>query len=675
MSETTFGLPDFAAITPEGSAAQIREAIAAHTAVIATIAAQDEPPTVANTLLPFEHDTIALCQPAQIAWTFIESVGGPQWDEVDTQITPLLASNEDDVYLNASLFHRFEVLASQELDPQTAWCLSEHLKDFRAHGAHLAAAQQARLRELSSRMAELSSMIGQMIVRAGQNGAVPLTDEDVAGLDASELAGLAANAAANPERAGGAPYLLNLTLPSQQLLSSSFTNPAVRKHIFEASIARGDGHDPATDPRALITELVRLRAEQADLMGFPNYAELIASQSTAGSSSAVDELLGAMVAPTQKNVEREATQLAEFYGHAPFTRSDWLFAQESLRASRFSMDNSELSSYLELTNVVENGVFFAANRLYGLDFVARPDVAGYAPDVRVWEVREEDGRPLGLFLGDYYAREGKRGGAWMHDLSLRSAHGSEFAVVLNNLNVTKPREGEPTLLTWDQVSTCFHEFGHALHAFLTDVQWPSTAGTNVPRDFVEYPSQVNEMWAVHPQVLDHYALHWQTGDPMPVRLRTALSESEGFAEGFNTSEILQAVLLDQAWHRIGAAGDVPAPGSVATFEEETLRRAGIYSQWIPPRYRSGYFNHIFSSGYAAGYYSYLWSEALDADTVDWFNTEGSRGADGGLNREAGQKMRECVLSRGNSRDPLEGFEELRGRSVDTRALLRRRRLI
>lgn len=678
MTAETFGLPDFSAVTPQGSAAKLREELAKHRAFIEEIASLDAPATVENTLIPFEQGDRALQATAEVTWTFIESVGGPEWEKVDTEITPLMASHEDDIYLDSRMFARFEELSTQQLDPQTAWAVSEHLKEFRAHGAHLRPESQARLRDISARMAELTTSIGQMIVRAGTAGAVPLTEAETAGLTASERAGLAENAAANADRALGASYLLNLTLPSQQLLSSSFEDPQVRQRILDASISRGDGHDPDSDPRELIVELVRLRAEQAELLGFANYAEYVAAQSTAGSSHAVDGLLSSMVPATAANLEREAGELEDFYTHSQggnaFVPADWLYAQEALRASRFDLDNAELSSYLELSHVVEDGVFYAANRLYGLQFVARPDLAGYTPDVRVWEVREDDGTPLGLFLGDYYAREGKRGGAWMHSLSLPSEYGEDYAIILNNLNVTKPAAGEPTLLTWDQVNTCFHEFGHALHAFLSNVRWPSASGTNVPRDFVEFPSQVNEMWAAHPEVLDHYGRHWSTGEPMPERLRKALHASEGFAEGFNTSEILQAVLLDQAWHKLTVSDEFPAASEVESFEVRALTEAGVFSQWIPPRYRTGYFNHIFASGYAAGYYSYLWSEALDADTVDWFETEGAREGDGGLNRAAGQRMRECILSRGNSRNPLDGFEELRGRSVDTAALLRRRKL-
>ncbi|MGO1592580.1 M3 family metallopeptidase [Ancrocorticia sp.] len=679
MTAETYGLPEFSTMSPEACAAEIREAVARHAGVMERIGSEAAPSTIANTLVPFEQAQIALEQPVHLAWTFIQSVGGGQWEQVETEITPLLAAHNNDVYLDRRLYRRFEDLAAQRIDAETAWTVSEHLKVFRAHGAQLPPESQNRLRKLNAELAELSSSIGQRIVRAGQSGALALTEEETAGLSPAQRTGLAANAAANPERAQGCPYLLSLTLPTQQGLASSLTNPSVRQRIFAASLTRGDGHDEATDTRELIAQVVKLRAELAELLGYANYAEYVAAQSTAGSTQAIDTLLDSMVEPTQRNVEREACELEDFYsrsaqGNAPFLPADWTFAQEALRASRFNMDNSELSSYLELTNVVENGVFYAATKLYGLQFTSRPDLRGYTEDVRVWEVQEEDGTPLGLFLGDYYAREGKRGGAWMHSLSMRATNGSDYAIILNNLNLTKPGEGEPTLLTWDQVTTCFHEFGHALHAFLTDVQWPSAAGTNVPRDFVEFPSQVNEMWATNPDVLDHYALHWETGEPLPARLREALSESEGFAEGFNTSEILQAVLLDQAWHRMAMADEFPEAEGITAFEMAALERAGVASAWIPPRYRTSYFNHIFSSGYAAGYYSYLWSEALDADTVDWFTSAGAKGQDGGLNREAGERMRSCILSRGNSRNPMDGFEELRGRSVDTGALLRRRRL-
>ncbi len=681
MTIQNYGLPDFASVRPDTISHIVRQLIDEHRTLLDTVGDSAEPATVENTLVPLETGDAELSRQIRVMWTYASSVGGEEWDRVESEVVPLLTAHEDSIYMDPRLYSRLEELSSQENDPETAWVLSEHLKNFRARGVHLDSESRGRLQQINARMADLKTQIGQLIVQANGEAALPLTEDDVVGLTDSQKAGLAGDAAANPEIAQGAPYLLTMVLPTQQPIAASLTKANVRERVLDASIHRADGHDGSADTRPLILELVKLRAEQAHILGFETFAEYVASRGTAGSSRAVFELLDSMVVPTATNAEKEASDLAEHYqkhlarSDEEFGPADWTYTQEHLRQAAFSLDGSELSKYLELGNVIEKGVFFAATRLYGLQFVPRDDLAGYAAGVKIWEVREEDGSLIGLFLGDYYARSGKRGGAWMHELLIRSERGDDYTIICNNLNVTKPAEGVPTLLTWDEVRTCFHEFGHALHGFLSATRWPSAAGTNVPRDFVEFPSQVNEMWASHPEVLDNYARHFDTGEAMPDQLRDALSASEGFAEGFATSEILQAVLLDQAWHRLGVDEVPSSVDDVAAFESEALTRAGIASPWIPPRYRTTYFDHIFSSDYSAGYYSYLWSEALDADVVDWFRTEGACDDDGGLNRTAGEAMRRSILSRGNSRNPVESFEELRGRSVDTAALLRRRRLV
>lgn len=681
MTIQNYGLPDFASVRPDTISHIVRQLIDEHRTLLDTVGDSAEPATVENTLVPLETGDAELSRQIRVMWTYASSVGGEEWDRVESELVPLLTAHEDSIYMDPRLYSRLEELSSQENDPETAWVLSEHLKNFRARGVHLDSESRGRLQQINARMADLKTQIGQLIVQANGEAALPLTEDDVVGLTDSQKAGLAGDAAANPEIAQGAPYLLTMVLPTQQPIAASLTKANVRERVLDASIHRADGHDGSADTRPLILELVKLRAEQAHILGFETFAEYVASRGTAGSSRAVFELLDSMVVPTATNAEKEASDLAEHYqkhlarSDEEFGPADWTYTQEHLRQAAFSLDGSELSRYLELGNVIEKGVFFAATRLYGLQFVPRDDLAGYAAGVKIWEVREEDGSLIGLFLGDYYARSGKRGGAWMHELLIRSERGDDYTIICNNLNVTKPAEGVPTLLTWDEVRTCFHEFGHALHGFLSATRWPSAAGTNVPRDFVEFPSQVNEMWASHPEVLDNYARHFDTGEAMPDQLRDALSASEGFAEGFATSEILQAVLLDQAWHRLGVDEVPSSVDDVAAFESEALTRAGIASPWIPPRYRTTYFDHIFSSDYSAGYYSYLWSEALDADVVDWFRTEGACDDDGGLNRTAGEAMRRSILSRGNSRNPVESFEELRGRSVDTAALLRRRRLV
>lgn len=669
-----FGLPDFADVAPDRLEADIREKLEGHRALVEAIASSQAPATVENTLLPLELETQRLEEAVNVLHTFAASVGGDEWHAVEARLNPLIVEHEDDVYLDSRLYDRFKALAAAELGPETAWCVSERLKAFRAHGCHLDAAAQERLRTINKETADLTTEFGQLALKAQLAGSVPLTEEEAEGLSDSQKAGLAADAESNPELAKGKPCLVVLRLPTQQPVQSALARPDVRQRIFEASTSRGDGSDPATDTRRIVLALARLRAEKAQLLGYSTYAQYVAAQETAGSTQAIHSLLEPMVEPAQRNAEAEHEAL-EAYAGTPVAPSDWLYFRDALAREQFQLDNEALAPYLELTNVVERGVFYAANRLYGLTFAARPDLRGYAEDVKIWEVRREDGTLAGLFLGDYFARAGKRGGAWMRAIRQASRRGGGCVVVCNNLNVTRPPEGEPALLTWDEVETAFHEFGHALHSLLSDVEWPSAAGASVPRDFVEYPSQVNEIWARHPQVLSNYARHFATGEPMPEDLAASLSAADGFGAGFQMSEMLQAVLLDQAWHDRTPADLPESPDDIEEFEKATLERLGIASPWIPPRYRSCYFNHVFSGGYSAGYYSYLWSEALDADTADWFRTVAAKDGDGGLNREAGARMAAEVLSRGNSRNPLEGFERLLGRPVDTRALLRRKRLL
>lgn len=668
-----FGLPDFESISAKELEAEITSLLRAHEELIAAVAADTEVPSVENLLEPFEKGRLDLERSCNILFTYASSVGGDEWDGAESRVIAALTAHEDATYQNSALYDRFVALDAADLDAETAWCVEQHLKAFRERGAQLDTDAKARLSEINLEMSKLTTLFGQLVVKGQLAGSVALTEDEVEGLSDAQKTALAADAAANPELADGKPYLVVLRLPTQQPVQSSLARADVRKKILDSSLARGDGHDQATDTRDLAIRLAKLRAEQAKILGFPNFSELVAARSTAGTREAIMGLLTPMVAPTQANVTADHEALVKA-AHGEIAPADWLYTQERLSQELHQLDPAEVAPYFELNSVVENGVFYAANRLYGLIFHYREDLHGYADTVKIWEIHDADGTVLGLFMGDYYARTGKRGGAWMHDIQSRSAEGFNYVIVCNDLNLTKPAEG-PTLLTWDEVNTAFHEFGHALHSMLTNVRWPSTAGTNVPRDFVEYPSQVNEIWAAHPEVIANYARHIETGEVLPEHLRTALTEAAGDGEGFHMSEMLQAVLLDQAWHsRVEA--DIPSDiDDVEAFEIRALERLGITNPWIAPRYRTGYFNHIFSGGYAAGYYSYLWSEALDADTVDWFQNVAAIDGDGGLNREAGAKMRAEVLSRGNSRNPIESFEALRGRPVDTTPLLRRHKLI
>jgi peptidyl-dipeptidase Dcp len=548
------------------------------------------------------------------------------------------------------------------LDAESARLVEEYLKEFRQSGIQLDDAGQDRLRSLNAEMSRLGTEFGQRVKEAMKSAALLLDSaEDLAGLPADEIA-----SAAEAARVAGhdGKFLLTLIQPSNQPALASLDNRDVRRRLFEASIARGSSGG-GLDVLDLVKSMVRLRAEKGALLGFANYAELVVDRQTAPDFGAVRTMLNRLAPAAVRNADGEAAALAESAGH-PLEAWDWSYYSAKVRRERFTVDEQALRPYFELDRVLTDGVFFAATSLFGITFHERTDLAGYHEDVRIWEVRDADGTELGLFLGDYYTRETKRGGAWMNSLVDQSALLGTRPVVINNLNISKPPAGEPTLLTLDEVRTAFHEFGHALHGLFSSVTYPRFSGTSVPRDFVEYPSQVNEMWIMWPEVLANYARHHATGEPLAQNVVDRLNESRLWGEGFATTEYLGAALLDLAWHVLEADG---VPEDALEFEAKALAAAGVAHPLIPPRYRTGYFQHIFAGdGYAAGYYSYIWSEVLDAETVDWFTENG------GLSRANGDRFRAELLSRGNSRDPLESFRTLRGRDAALEPLLKRRGL-
>ncbi|MGH7291152.1 MAG: M3 family metallopeptidase, partial [Myxococcota bacterium] len=411
--------------------------------------------------------------------------------------------------------------------------------------------------------------------------------------------------------------------------------------------------------------LTALRAQRTALLGYPNHAAYVLADETAQTPDAVNRMLGRLAPAAVANARREAADMQKLIdqqkGGFQLAAWDWAHYAEKVRMARYDFDESRMKPYLELDNVLQNGVFYAAHRLYGLSFKERKDLPTYHPDVRVFEVFNEDGSPLGLFLADYFKRDAKRGGAWMNELVSQSALFGTRPVVVNNLNIPKPAAGQPVLLTFDEVTTLFHEFGHALHGLFSNVQYPLFAGTAVPRDFVEYPSQVNEMWASDPEVLQHYAKHYKTGAAMPKALVDKFLATQKFNQGFATTEYLAAALLDQRWYQLGV-GQTPV-ADVAAFEAQALHEAGVDLPQVPPRYRSTYFAHVFSGGYDAGYYAYIWSEVLDADTVKWFEENG------GLKRANGDRFRAALLSRGGSIDAMTLFRDFRGRAPDIAPLL------
>jgi peptidyl-dipeptidase Dcp len=661
-STLPYGLPPFAQIQDAHYAEAVEAGLAEHLAEIQAIVSDPAAPSFENTALAMERSGRLLERAAASFFTLVSAHASDAIRDLETRLSPLFSAHQDAVYLNRELYERFAALDTTVLDAESARLVDEYLKEFRASGIQLDDAGQERLKAVNAELARLGTEFGQRVKEGMKSAALLLDDAaDLTGLPDDDIAS-AAEAARTAGHEG--KFLLTLIQPSNQPAMAALSNRDVRRRLYEASIGRGsDGG--SFDVLDLVKDMVRLRAEKASLLGFANFAELTVDRQTAPDFQAVQDMMSRLAPAAVRNADAEAEALAEAAGH-PLEAWDWAYYSAEVKRERYAVDEQALRPYFELDRVLNDGVFFAANALYGITFHERADLAGYHPDVRVWEVRNSDGTDLGLFLGDYYTRDTKRGGAWMNSLVEQSGLLNTRPVVINNLNISKPPAGEPTLLTLDELRTTFHEFGHALHGLFSAVTYPRFSGTNVPRDFVEYPSQVNEMWIMWPEVLANYARHHATGEALPQETVDKLNAAQLWGEGFGTTEYLGAALLDLAWHVLDGSG---IPEDAVEFEAKALAAAGIAHSLIPPRYRTGYFQHIFAGGwYAAGYYSYIWSEVLDADTVEWFKEHG------GLSRDNGNFFRAELLSRGNSRDPLESFRAFRGRDADLEPLLKRRGL-
>ena len=646
-------------------------------AEVEAIATSSEPPNVQNTLEALERSGRLLTRVSQVFFNLAGSDATPALNEIEADLAPRLAAHRDAIHLDHRLFARIRALVDQSgalnLDPERQRLLERYHKDFVRAGAGLDDAQQARLRQLNAELATLTTAFKNNLLADTVDLAVHVSDgTELAGLGETTIAA-AAQAAAGRGLDG---YLLTLSLPTAQPELAWLTNRALRERLHRASISRGArGNDH--DTRVTLARIVALRAERANVLGYPDHASYVIEDETAKTASAVEEMLAALVPPALANARTEAAELERALLadglSGPLQPWDWGYYAGRVRQEAFDLDTAALRPYFELGRVVQDGIFYAATQLYGLSFTRRDDLAGYCEDVQVFEVSAEDDVPVGLFLADWYTRDAKRGGAWMSTFVDQSHLLGDTPVVVINLNIPRPPDGEPTLLTLDELITAFHEFGHVLHGLLSDVRYPLLSGTNVPRDVVEFPSQVNEMWAYWPEVLARYAVHHDSGEPLPQEVVDSLIASRSHGEGFATTEYLAAALLDLEWHRtpqdgVTAPTNVRTPDEVARFEREALRRNGMDPDLVPPRYQSSYFAHIFAGGYSAGYYSYIWSEVLDADAVEWFRENG------GLRRDNGRVFAEQLLSRGGAVDPMAAFVAVRGRRPRIEPLLARRGL-
>jgi len=668
-STLPYQLPPFAEITDDHYAPAFQRGFAEQLAEIEAIASNPEPPTFENTMVALERSGALLARVSAVFFNKSSADSSEATNALEEAIAPQLAAHQDSIRLNSRLYARIVALWEQRhdlgLDDESRYLLERYHAEFTLAGAALDDEQKETLKRYNAELSTLTTRFEKNLLADTNDLAVHVEDaSQLDGLGPGELSA-AAQAAADRGLDG---YLITLVLPTGHPWLSSLTNRALRERVMEASRSRGRrGGDH--DNRELVLRIARLRAERARLLGFENHAAYVTADQTARNPERVAEMLTSLAPAAARNARAEQQDLQRVADEsgAAFTIEawDWAYYSEKVRAEKYDVDTAAMRPYFEAERVMRDGVFFAATSLYGITFTERTDLVAYHPDARVFEVRNEDGTPLGLYILDLYTRDSKRGGAWMNPLIAQNALLDQPTIVVNNLNVPKPAPGEPTLLTYDEVGTFFHEFGHALHGLFARVTYPRFAGTNVYRDFVEFPSQVNEMWMLWPQVLDNYAVHVETGEPMPRDLIERLQASASFNEGFATSEYLAAALLDQAWHRIGADEEVT---DVAAFEARALADAGLDNPAVPTRYSSTYFAHTFSGGYDAGYYSYIWSEVLDADTVEWFKENG------GLTRENGDRFRTLLLGVGGSKDPLDAYREFRGRDAVIEPLLKRRGL-
>lgn len=670
-STLPYQLPPFDRIHDGNFAPGFTAGMAEQRREIDAIASSPDAPSFDNTIVAMEKSGALLGRVSAVFFNLTSSNTNDALEKIQAEFAPQLAAHRDAIFLNPRLYARVQALYNTRrllgLDAESARLLERYHTMFVRAGAQLSETQKEQLRALNAELSKLDTQFEQNLLKDTNASAV--TVDTRAELDGLPDAEIEAAAAAAKARGLDGKYVITLQNTTGQPPLTNLENRALRERIFKASIMRGNNGNEF-DNKAVVARIVELRAQRAALLGYPNHAAYVLADETAQTTEAVNGMLGRLAPAAVANARRELADMQKLVdagkGGFPLAAWDWAYYAEKVRKARYDFDESQMKPYFEMNSVLENGVFYEAQRLYGLTFKERHDLPVYHPDVRVFEVFDADGAPLGLFLADYYKRDAKRGGAWMNEYVSQSALLGTKPVVVNNLNIVKPPQGQPTLLTFDEVTTMFHEFGHALHGLFSNVRYPLFAGTAVPRDFVEFPSQVNEMWATDPEVLKHYAKHYKTGAAMPKSLVDKVLATQKFNQGFATTEYLAAALLDQRWYQL-PPGEAKID-DVNAFEARALHEAGVDLPQVPPRYRSTYFAHVFSGGYDAGYYAYIWSEVLDADTGRWFEEHG------GLKRENGDRFRAMLLSKGGSVDAMTLYRAFRGRDPDIAPLLERRGL-
>ena len=662
-----YDLVDFASLQNEHYLPAFEKAVAEHNQEIKAITSQSEV-TFENTLVALEKSGQLLSQMMMVFYNKSSADTNEEIQKLEAEILPKFSAHVDSIQLNPELFKRLIKLEKDledsklSLDDESAWLVKKYLQDFREAGAELSEASRERVAQINERIAGLQAEFDKRLLADSNDLAINLPDASrLQGLSETEIE----SARQAAETRGQSGYTIPLLNYSGHPLLEKLEDRQLRQELLERTLARG-GRGNSNDTSELIQEMLSLRAEKAKLFGFSSFAEYTTHTQTAKNPERIHQMLRRIAPIARANAGKEAQERQEFMQRetqGELKAWDWPRYTEQIRAEKYSVDTSVLKPYFELRKVLEDGVFFAANRLYGISFKERTDIVGYHPDNWIYEVSYEDGSPCGLYIFDPYARPSKVGGAWMNNLVDQSHLLGKLPVVVNNMNIPKPAPGSPALMTFDEVSTLFHEFGHTLHGILSNVTYPRFSGTNVERDFVEFPSQVNEMWMLWPEVLANYAVHYETKEKLDPTWIDKILATEAFNQGFETTHYLQAAILDLAFHE----SQTP-PVDLVAFEQEAISNYGLDFEPVPTRYKTNYFAHIFAGGYAAGYYGYIWSEVLDAESVNWFK------ANGGLTRENGRKFAEALISRGGSRDSMTMVREFLGHEPSVEPLMKRRGL-
>jgi len=669
-STLEYEMPDFSTINDDSYLPAFYAGCEEQLAEVHAIINQPEV-TFENTIVAMEKSGQMLTRVLVVFYNKSSSDTNDKLDEIEAEIAPKFAAHMDAVRLNQKLFSRIKHLHENrdllKLDTEEAWLLERYYLDFTHAGAHLTDAQREELKVLNEKLSGLETKFGTNLLNDTND--LGIFVDDVSELDGLDENQIAACAGAAKDRDQEGKYFVAMVNFTGNPALANLTHRGLREKIMKASLLKG-GRSNDNDNRPVLLEIVKLRAQRAELFGVKTHAEHVLQDRNAQNPENVHKMLKQIAPAAVRNARAEGVELQKAIELAKDSYSleswDWDLYTEKVRLAKYNLDTSAMKPYFELERVLNDGVFFAANKLFGITFKERKDIKTYHPEARAFEAFNEDGSKLALFIGDFFTRDSKRGGAWMNNLVDQNHLLGQLPVVVNNLNIPKPPAGQPALLTYDEITTLFHEFGHALHGMLSDVKYLRFSGTSVERDFVEFPSQVNEMWITWPEVLDNYARHYVTGEKLPQEWVDNLKAASAFNEGHATTSYLAAAILDLAWHSLPADATV---ADVEKFEAKAIADYGLDYAPVPTRYSSTYFSHIFAGGYSAGYYGYIWSEVLDADTVDWFKENG------GMTRENGEHFRQSLLSRGGSLNSMQMFRNFRGRDATIEPLLKRRGLL